>query len=267
MSNPEFEGIRARVIQQRQGTLAAARRSHSVRTRGRQGSGKTARAPTKTVVRTKFERVRSKAGKVKSGALQGAKNSAAYYAQRVDLEGNRQQRPAFDAEHDQIQKDEINKWIEQQSQERNYLYRMVLSPGEKMDTEQIKDWTRAVLERHGIENYVAFAHAGEKAHTDHDHVHILIYQDHKFERPDFQALRVLGDEQAERQMSLQKDFQKFLEAELKHEMGSGTRDLDELEGIKRKSSGKDLEQDSGGGSGSTNSGNDRKRSQQMEFGG
>jgi hypothetical protein len=66
-------------------------------------------------------------------------------------------------------------------------------------------------------------------------------------------------------MSFQKELQKFLEAELKHEMGSGTRDLDELEGIKRKSSGKDLEQDSGGSGG--NSGNDRKRSQQMEFGG
>jgi hypothetical protein len=261
MANPEFEGIRARVIQQRQGKLAAARRSHNVRTRG----WPSARVATKTVVRTKFERVRSKAGKVKSGAVQGAKNSAAYYAQRVDLEGNRQQRPAFDAEREQLSRAEVNTWIEAQSQERNYLYRMVLSPGEKMDVDEIKDWTRAVLERHGIENYVAFAHAGEKAHTDHDHVHILIYQDDKFERPDFQALRVLGDEQAERQMSFQKELQKFLEAELKHEMGSGTRDLDELEGIKRKSSGKDLEQDSGGSGG--NSGNDRKRSQQMEFGG
>ena len=73
--------------------------------------------------------------------------SAQYYGHRPDAEGARRYRMGFDGERDEIGKDEAYRHAERG--EGDYAYRMVLSPGEDLSGEELKDWTRDVMQ--GVE--------------------------------------------------------------------------------------------------------------------
>ncbi|MXV21225.1 relaxase/mobilization nuclease domain-containing protein [Deinococcus xianganensis] len=184
--------------------LSGARRMASVRSNGRRSSG----TSTRTVVKTKFSFVKTKGGKVSSSGVQKAKDAAEYYGHRPDKDGVRQYREGFNAEREDLSKHEVAKFIEEEAKkpESVYAYRMIMSPGVEMNEQQVKDWARSTLERHGISQYVAFAHAGDHAHTDHAHVHVMFMRQEKLERDDFKALRVVGDDESDKQLKAEKEL-------------------------------------------------------------
>ncbi|WP_291432039.1 relaxase/mobilization nuclease [Deinococcus sp.] len=204
MGRPEFEGVSGRVMQHASVRLSGARRMASVRSNGRRSSG----TSTRTVVKTTFSFVRTKGGKVRSSGVQKAKDAAQYYGHRPDKDGVRQYREGFNAEREDLSKHEVAKFIEEEARkpESVYAYRMIMSPGAPMNEQQVKDWARSTLERHGVSQYVAFAHAGEHAHTDHAHVHVMFMRQEKLERDDFKALRVVGDDESDKQLKAEQEL-------------------------------------------------------------
>lgn len=131
----------------------------------------------------------SAGGKAAAGA------SADYYAHRPDSEGGREYRPGFDAENEEMSKNEVYGRIEQG--EGNYVYRIVLSPGEEMEAEELREWARDVMEP--VEEvggeWVGFVHDD---HTEHPHAHVIAYTDEQLDRGDLNEMRQIGTEGAER---------------------------------------------------------------------
>ena len=120
--------------------------------------------------------------------------SAQYYGHRPDSDGVRQYRSGFDSDRDEIGKDEAYRHAEQG--EGDYAYRIILSPGEDLDGEELKDWTRDVMQ--GVEeaggSWVGFVHDD---HTDNAHAHVIAFAREKLEREDFAEMREEGDRSAE----------------------------------------------------------------------
>ena len=112
--------------------------------------------------------------KMSAGGKAAAGKSADYYAHRPDKEGGREYRPGFDAENEEMPKNEVYERIEQG--EGDYTYRIVLSPGQQMEAEELREWVRDVMEpveEQGGE-WVGFVHddhtdahgSGERPTTD-----------------------------------------------------------------------------------------------------
>lgn len=120
--------------------------------------------------------------------------SAQYYGHRPDAAGVRQYRAGFDAERDEIGKDEAYRHAEQG--EGDYAYRIVLSPGEELDGEELKAWTRDVMQ--GIEeaggSWMGFVHDD---HTENAHTHVIAFTRERLEREDFAEMREEGDRSCE----------------------------------------------------------------------
>lgn len=81
-------------------------------------------------------------------------------------------------------------------QQHKYAYRMVLSPDQNYGEAASRAWASAVLRECGYDRYLLFAHAGQKGHTSHPHVHAVIFTNAKLDVYDFRALRAKGDELA-----------------------------------------------------------------------
>lgn len=211
MSRAEVEGAASRIIRHAGGQIRSQSR-HSARVMS-QG----ARPQTRTVVKARFSFVRTKTGRVSAGGVQRVKDSANYYAHRPDQEGERSYRAGFSAEQDELSKHEVAKFIDEQAKDpqKGYAYRMVMSPGSEMNEEQIRDWTRATLERQGITEYVAFAHAGEQAHTPHDHVHVLTFRGERMDGHEFRSMRVIGDDEEQKQIKTEQIAERERERELR----------------------------------------------------
>ena len=132
------------------------------------------------------------------------KASARYYGHRPDGEGNRQYRPGFDAERDEIGKDEVYRHAEQG--EGDYAYRIVLSPGEELDGEELKEWTRDVMQ--GIEeaggSWAGFVHDD---HTEHPHVHVIAHTDDKLSVGHFEEMREDGDTSSQEMLEIRAEMQ------------------------------------------------------------
>ena len=146
-----------------------------------------------------------KANYVRSGGGMGAtmRASAQYYGHRPDAEGVRRYRMGFDGERDEIGKDEAYRHAEQG--EGDYAYRMVLSPGEDLSGEEIKDWTRDVMQ--GVEeaggSWMGFVHDD---HTDNAHAHVIAFTRERLEREDFAEMREEGDRSAELRLEMRAEM-------------------------------------------------------------
>lgn len=143
--------------------------------------------------------------KMSAGGKAAAGASADYYAHRPDQDGGREYRPGFDAENEEMPKNEVYERIEQG--EGNYAYRVVLSPGQQMEAEDLREWARDVMEpveEQGGE-WVGFVHDD---HTEHPHAHIIAYTDEKLDRGDLNEMREIGTEGAER-WAEQKEEQEY----------------------------------------------------------
>jgi hypothetical protein len=147
-----------------------------------------------------------KANYVRSGSEMGAtmRASAQYYGHRPDAEGVRRYRMGFDGERDEIGKDEAYRHAEQG--EGDYAYRMVLSPGEDLSGEELKDWTRDVMQ--GVEeaggSWIGFVHDD---HTDNAHAHVIAFTRERLERDDFAEMREEGDRSAELRLEMRAEMQ------------------------------------------------------------
>lgn len=122
----------------------------------------------------------------------GLKGNLRYYQTRPDPTGARQQRPGFDAERDDLERAEAYKMVEDSTQ--TYAYRIVLSPGDDLEPDEMRAWTREVLAdleaqrgQHLI--WVAYVHD----HPEHPHVHAIVMTDDKLDREDLHAMRQAGD--------------------------------------------------------------------------
>ena len=129
--------------------------------------------------------------------------SAQYYGHRPDAEGSRRYRMGFDGERDEIGKDEVYRHAERG--EGDYAYRMVLSPGEDLSGEELKDWTRDVMQG-GEEaggSWIGFVHDD---HTDNAHAHVIAFIRERLERGDFAEMREEGDRSAELRLEMRAEM-------------------------------------------------------------
>jgi hypothetical protein len=128
------------------------------------------------------------------GASAAMRASAQYYGHRPDSDGVRQYRSGFDSERDEIGKDEAYRHAEQG--EGDYAYRIVLSPGEELSREELRDWSRDVMQ--GIEeaggSWIGFVHDD---HTENAHAHVIAFARERLEREDFAEMREEGDRSRE----------------------------------------------------------------------
>jgi hypothetical protein len=147
-----------------------------------------------------------KANYVPAGGGMGAtmRASAQYYGHRPDAEGSRRYRTGFDGERDEIGKDEAYRHAEQG--EGDYAYRIVLSPGEDLSGEEIKDWTRDVMQ--GVEeaggSWMGFVHDD---HTDNPHAHVIAFTRERLERDDFAEMREEGDRSVSLRLEMRAEMQ------------------------------------------------------------
>lgn len=78
----------------------------------------------------------------------------------------------------------------------DHLYRVVMSSGDQgMTAQETERWARNVLEKNNINNYMLVVHAGQQAHTEHPHVHVLISTNERFTVDQIRGLRSTGDEE------------------------------------------------------------------------
>ena len=128
------------------------------------------------------------------GGRSAVRASAGYYGHRPDGDGRRGWRPGFDAEREGLGKEEVYGLVREAKGE--YAYRIVLSPGREMEADEVKRWTREVMEtvESGGGEWVGFVHDD---HTAHPHAHVIAFTGSKLEREDFAEMREEGDRSAE----------------------------------------------------------------------
>lgn len=152
---------------------------------------------TRTVVKANYLRG--------GGAGAAMRASARYYGHRPDGEGNRGYRAGFDAERDEIGKDEAYRQAEQG--EGDYAYRIVLSPGEEMSREELRDWSRDVMQK--VEeaggSWMGFIHDD---HTENAHAHVIAFTRERLEREDFSGMREEGDRSRESRLETRAELER-----------------------------------------------------------
>ncbi|HKH76473.1 MAG TPA: relaxase/mobilization nuclease domain-containing protein [Rubrobacteraceae bacterium] len=145
----------------------------------------------RTVVKANYVRAGGGASAIASATMRA---SAQYYGHRPDADGAHQYRLGFDAERDEIGKEEAYRHAEQGKGD--YAYRIVLSPGEELDREELREWTRDVMQ--GVEeaggSWIGFVH---EDHTDNAHAHVIAFTRERLEHEDFRQMREEGDRSAE----------------------------------------------------------------------
>jgi hypothetical protein len=127
------------------------------------------------------------------------KDGVDYYARRPDQDGARANRAVFTRDSNDAGRDGAHRIIDEAPG--RFAYRFVMSPdpNQKLDERQLREWTRAVLDKaeeyHRIGNYVAVAHPKQ---TDQPHVHVVLVSDAKFNVEEFRQLREVGDREQAR---------------------------------------------------------------------
>ncbi|WP_047866614.1 relaxase/mobilization nuclease domain-containing protein [Rubrobacter aplysinae] len=165
-----------------------------------------------------------------AGGRAAAGASADYYAHRPDSDGEREYRPGFDVETEELDKNEVYSRIEQG--EGDYVYRIILSPGEEeMDAADVREWARDVMEpvEEAGGEWVGFVHDDQ---TDHPHAHVIAFTDEKLDRGDLAEMREIGTEGAEIFAEANKSW---LE-----KVGEEARDLAEEAGAEAKNLASDM---------------------------
>lgn len=153
---------------------------------------------------------------VRTGNTKNIKASARYLTTRENERGEEMERPMFSNDSDELERKAYYERIEQADHEYAYAYRLVVSPGTDQDAEDVdlKDYTRTVMEeveklQHGRVSYIAAEHAGDGAHTDRAHAHVIMYSNDTLDEKDFAQLREHAtrsfDEAREEGRSLDRD--------------------------------------------------------------
>lgn len=120
------------------------------------------------------------------------KGNLRYYQTRPDASGARQQRPGFDAERDDLERKDVYKTVEDANE--TYVYRVILSPGEQLEADELRAWTREVIaglesERGEKLTWAAYVHDD----PEHSHAHALLFTNKKLDRDDLRYMREAGD--------------------------------------------------------------------------
>jgi hypothetical protein len=114
--------------------------------------------------------------------------AADYYNTRPGEDGEYTEREGFTREESGLDHEEVEDEISEA--EGHYAYRIVLSPGEDVEGEDLEEWTRDVMADFDGD-WVAYAHEDQ---TEHPHVHVIAFTDEKLDRDDFKDMRETGDE-------------------------------------------------------------------------
>lgn len=132
-----------------------------------------------------------------AGGAEAARRSADYYAHRPDEEGHRRYREAFDSTNDSMSKGNVHSVLDYEAPDSEYMYRMVVSPGEDMTEDELRDYVRDVMEpvEEDGGSWMGWVHEDQ---TEHIHAHLICYTDERLEVDDFAEMRSEGDEHIER---------------------------------------------------------------------
>lgn len=179
---------------------------------------------TRTVVKARYEAVKGTRGRSGRTAVQRLHDNAKYLAHRPDHDGERQHRAGFNGACDVLEKRTVARFIDDgaKGEDARLAYRLILSPGEDLGERDLREWTRSVLERAGVREYVAFAHAGQSAHTEHPHVHVLTYRDGTFDVEALRELRTFGDDESDKHLAIRRAAELELTPERTAERQRGT---------------------------------------------
>lgn len=183
-----------------------------------------------TVIKANYKTSRGSA-RAKSGM-----SSLRYFSQRPDFEGNQGNREIISPDG-RLRigegQDENRKALEErfENDRREYLYRMVMSSGDKqMTARETEQWARNTLEKNGLNDYLMVVHADDGRHTSNPHVHVLVSTDQKLNVKDFERLRETGDREHEVVQSLRVAPPLY-------------RDIDDTETSSKKGGGRHAEQE------------------------
>jgi hypothetical protein len=150
--------------------------------------------PTRTVAKANFVQSRGVKGSRRAHAHMN--NAGSYYATRPDEQGVHQDREGFTMDEDHLERVEWHSEIA--GMEGTHAYRIVLSPGEDIKGDELKEWTREMMSeaRELVgDQWVAWVHDDQ---TDHPHVHIVAFTDGYVDKGEFERIREYGDQSSER---------------------------------------------------------------------
>ena len=195
MSKSAPQGLgRGRVIHS---SAQAGARLQRMQTKGGRRAGT---SKSRVVVKANYIRTGRAGG---SGGRTAAFAAANYMMFRPGEDG--EVRRGFDGER-HLEPHEVQQRVGEQGHDRNYTYRMVMSPDRNFGDASTEQWASDTLKRLGYDNHIVIAHAGDKGHTPHPHAHALVFVDTRLDRVDFQQLREFGDVKArEMEMRLHHD--------------------------------------------------------------
>ncbi len=151
------------------------------------------RAPGRAVVlKARYTRANT------STSARKISSSARFYALKPRREGTAE-RETFSKDQGGVSREETTSYLNRADARHAYHYRCVISPGTDRNAEgaNLSDYTRRVLgeleQVRGQVSWVAVAHVGEGAHTEHAHIHLLLSVDTKFSCEELGTLRTLAE--------------------------------------------------------------------------
>ena len=125
------------------------------------------------VVRANYVRTRE------ADAHRRVSASAEYYTHDKDIDGSyKGELEGFNSERDDLSRDEVKGWHQENFGEHPYCYRTTLSPGTDLGPEEMREFVRDAMSdleaKRGHEiDYVAYVHDDH----EHPHAHVMFYED------------------------------------------------------------------------------------------
>lgn len=168
-----------------------------------------------------YSRTRTVAkGNYKSGFSQKSRMAASldYLLGRPDRDGERQEREGFSSDETGLEREDLQAFLEET--EGKYAYRLVLSPGQDFDKEELEIWAQRTMKTLEVSHEAEWVGVAHDKQNEHPHVHVIAYVDERLDREDFYDLRVSGDLEAERVFESRFDFQDTSMAQLMAELES-----------------------------------------------
>ena len=162
-------------------------------------------------------RVVIKTNYVKRGRGSGGRirESARYYLTRENEKGEKEQRSAFSEKRDEMEFEGVKGHLKEADQNHPYHYRLVLAPETDKDAEggDLKALTRETMwtlekQQGGNVSWVAIEHAGEHAHTEHAHVHVIASTDRTITKMELSELRFTATLVWRLEMAQQREMQR-----------------------------------------------------------
>ena len=161
-------------------------------------------------------RVVIKANYVKGGKGSGGRirESARYYLTRENEKGEKEQRSAFSEKRGEMDFEGVKGHLKEADQNHPYHYRLVLAPETDQNAEggDLKALTRETMQtleqqQGGNVSWVATLHAGEYAHTEHAHAHVIASTDRTITKTELSELRFTATLAWRLEMAQQRELQ------------------------------------------------------------